>query len=381
MLAFLARMGRAASSTLGAMTASMNVDVIACAVSASNRSVQPDDAAEGGERVSLPRADVGVRGGGAGRCAARIRVLDDRRGRLTELEDDARGGIEIEQVREGQLLALQDLHGTEAFAAVGVPRGLLMRVLAVAEIAHLRQVEDEARGQRVGVRRRPHEVAALRFDRAERARDGGVVRGRVSERLARQVEPEHCRRASWGVERGEHLRVVRGVDDDEHVTEILRGGTHHARPADVDLLDEIVERHVGPRRGLHERVEVHDDEIDEADAVGPGGLEVLGCARRARMPPCTIGCSVFTRPSIISGNFVTSETLVTGRPASASARAVPPVETNSKPRDRRPEARSTSPDLSETLNRARGIAVNTMKESGNSGENSERPWWEAAGSF
>jgi hypothetical protein len=98
----------------------------------------------------------------------------------------------------------------------------------------------------------------------------------VSERLSRQVEAERRRRTPRGVERGEHLRVVRGIDDDEHVAEVLRGRAHHARPADVDLLDEIVERHVGLRRGLHERVEVHDDEIDEADAVRPGGLEVLG---------------------------------------------------------------------------------------------------------
>ena len=32
------------------------------------------------------------------------------------------------------------------------------------------------------------------------------------------------------------------------------------------------------RGGLHERVEVHDDEIDQADAVRAGGLEVLGVA-------------------------------------------------------------------------------------------------------
>jgi len=37
--------------------------------------------------------------------------------------------------------------------------------------------------------------------------------------------------------------------------------------------------------------------------------------------------------------------------------------------------------LSETLNRARGMTVNTMKESGNSGENGEQPWWEAVGLF
>ena len=37
------------------------------------------------------------------------------------------------------------------------------------------------------------------------------------------------------------------------------------------------------------------------------------------MPPWIAGCSVLTRPSIISGKPVTSETLVTGSPASASA--------------------------------------------------------------
>ena len=46
------------------------------------------------------------------------------------------------------------------------------------------------------------------------------------------------------------------------------------------------------------------------------------------MPPCTVGCSVLTRPSIISGKPVTSETLTTGSPASARALAVPPVETS-----------------------------------------------------
>src|SRR5687768_14354720 len=67
------------------------------------------------------------------------------------------------------------------------------------------------------------------------------------------------------------------------------------------------------------------------------------------MPPCTAGCRVLTRPSIISGNPVTSETFWTGRPAAASALAVPPVEISSTPLSTRPRARSTRPDLSETL--------------------------------
>ena len=63
------------------------------------------------------------------------------------------------------------------------------------------------------------------------------------------------------------------------------------------------------------------------------------------MPPWTRGWSVFTRPSSISGKPVTAATSVTGRPASRSARAVPPVETSSKPRATRPAAKAARPGL------------------------------------
>src|SRR5262245_1670676 len=78
-------------------------------------------------------------------------------------------------------------------------------------------------------------------------------------------------------------------------------------------------------------------------------------SRLARIPPWSAGCSVFTRPSSISGKPVTADTLVTGRLASAKVRAVPPVETSSKPRATRPRPKSTRPDLSDTLSRALGI--------------------------
>src|SRR5438876_4109122 len=73
------------------------------------------------------------------------------------------------------------------------------------------------------------------------------------------------------------------------------------------------------------------------------------------MPPCTAGWSVFTRPSSISGNPVRSETLMTARPAPVRVRAVPPVDTRSKPRRVRPCAKSSTPVLSETLSKALGI--------------------------
>ena len=72
-------------------------------------------------------------------------------------------------------------------------------------------------------------------------------------------------------------------------------------------------------------------------------------SRLAKRPPCTRGCSVFTRPSIISGNCVTSSMGVTGTPASFRARAVPPVEMISAPNSfTSARAKSATPVLSVT---------------------------------
>src|SRR5438309_11807056 len=67
------------------------------------------------------------------------------------------------------------------------------------------------------------------------------------------------------------------------------------------------------------------------------------------------GCSVFTRPSMISGNPVTSTTSATGNPASRSVFAVPPVEIRVTLRSASARANSTSPVLSETEISARRI--------------------------
>src|SRR5262245_16952156 len=75
--------------------------------------------------------------------------------------------------------------------------------------------------------------------------------------------------------------------------------------------------------------------------------------RIASRPPCTFGWSVLTRPSIISGKPVSSETSFTFSPAVAIALAVPPVEINSTPRAASALAKSISPVLSETDNSAR----------------------------
>ena len=48
-------------------------------------------------------------------------------------------------------------------------------------------------------------------------------------------------------------------------------------------------------------IEIDDDEVDGLDRVGLDGGDVLGIERMCRMPPWTLGCSVLTRPSSISG--------------------------------------------------------------------------------
>ena len=77
--------------------------------------------------------------------------------------------------------------------------------------------------------------------------------------------------------------------------------------------------------------------------------------RICRMPPCTLGCSVFTRPSSISGKLVSPLISRTASPASRSAFAVPPVETSSTLCFASARANSTSPALSVTLSSARRI--------------------------
>ena len=95
----------------------------------------------------------------------------------------------------------------------------------------------------------------------------------------------------------------------------------------------------GPLGGGRERVEVDDDELERGDRrARSAGARWSASRRSARMPPWIRGWSVLTRPSSISGKPVTAATSVTGRPASRSVRAVPPVETSSKPRPTRPRA-------------------------------------------
>ena len=100
----------------------MKVATSARAVSRSIGAIEPDDSAKRRERICLPCVDVRIGEGVAGRNPARIGVLDHDGRRFGELERNARGGVEIQQVRKRQFLPLMDLGRGETMTGRTRPR-------------------------------------------------------------------------------------------------------------------------------------------------------------------------------------------------------------------------------------------------------------------
>ncbi len=76
-------------------------------------------------------------------------------------------------------------------------------------------------------------------------------------------------------ELGEQQRIVGRLDDDGDIGVVLRRGADHCRPADIDILDAIVE--VGAARGRPlERIEIDHHKIDRLDVVGAHRLHMGG---------------------------------------------------------------------------------------------------------
>ena len=97
-----------------------------------------------------------------------------------------------------------------------------------------------------------------------------------------------------------------------------------------------------------------------------------GWSRRASTPPCTRGCSVFTRPPSISGLSVSVSTGTTSRPAARSAFAVPPDATSSTPSsDKR--ARELDEPASCPKRKAARAAPGAPESGGSSGGTSSAP--------
>ena len=225
-----------------------------------------------GERLAVGVEPVVAEGG-----AARVVVLDDDAGGafVAELGEDGARAVEVEDVVERELLAVQLADAREHAAAradLRVEGGSLVRVLAVREVHRLL----------VGAGEEVREVLAAL---GEPAGDRGVVAGGVRERLGRERLAGLGRELPAGARQLLDHRVVGlGARDDGGEPVVLGGRPDHRGAADVDVLDGVGVGHAGARDGALERVEVHADEVDELDVVLGGLRHVLGVVAQREQP-------------------------------------------------------------------------------------------------
>jgi hypothetical protein len=194
-------------------------------------------------------------------------VLDDHAGggaAGVELGHAFVGRVGVVDVVVGELLALHLPSGRDAKAPLGAPieRRRLMRVLAVAQRLREPSAEGTIRGRRI-----------VQLP-GEPVRDRGVIG--CGARIGLRGEP--ATEAEGGAarpQRVEQRRVILRVHDDRDIVVVLGRSTDHGGPADVDILDAILEACTLRDGGL-ERVEVHHQKIDRLDAVRRHRARVFG---------------------------------------------------------------------------------------------------------
>ena len=165
--------------------------------------------------------------------------------------------------------------------AIGqIQRRLLVRVLAIAQFGDQRGAHHPCGGEGMALIHRGKPLA----DRRIIAGGEGIGLGGKSPALLQR-----------GFAPG-HQRVIGGVGDDGDMSMVLRGATHHAGPADVDILDDvgagsgIAGTALGIfRHRLRKGIEVHHHQIDRANVVLGHGGEMLGIVAHGQQAAMHLG--------------------------------------------------------------------------------------------
>ena len=261
------------------------------------RPVHRDDAAIGRDGIAAQRLLVGLGKRCAGRHAAGIGVLDDgdRRRIRGEVGDQLEGGVGVVDVVVGERFSLQLPGLGDARAGLGgeVERGRLVRVLAVAQPLAQPPGDDQAVGKVV--------ARVLRVERGDRR----VIGGGAGEGARGKPCAQGARNAAL-LQRSQHGAVIGRVGEDRDPGGVLGRGADHGRPADIDVLDRLgtvgAARRASPRTDRGSR---RGNRCPRCRAPA-SPRRWSGSSRSASRPPWIFGCSVLTRPSIISGMPVTA---------------------------------------------------------------------------
>ena len=238
-----------------------------------------------------------------------------------ELAEQPHGAGQVVEVVERELPAVELLDPGEqvpARAVLAVVRGVLVRVLAVREVALLREREREA----------CRELLDLR----EPGRDRRVVGRRRRERLRGEAPPRRRRRARLCLEarRARARTAPAGTTGTTCAKFFAAPRSSDGPPTSIS---STASASVTPRRAVacsngyrltHTR---SNGAIPCSSSVATSSAR----SRRARIPAWMRGCSVFTRPPSSSGTSVSDSTAVTSSPSSSRYAAVPPLATSSHP--------------------------------------------------
>ena len=241
-----------------------------------DRPGERDDPAERGHRIAGERRVPRLAQGRPLGRAARVRVLDDHAGRAAKGAREGGRGGRVEDVvvaerpcpgaaarcrRTVRRPSLLPAAGSGPQAGAGSRRSAASRPSRARSSASLGTGRSRRAGRaRPEARRRqpPSGPAARPRSGRRRRRCGGTPRSRGSPGAHRGTRPSSR-------DRREDRVVAGGRGHDRDAGVVLGGRPDHRRPADVDLLDELVERDPGPVGGRGERVEVDDDELERGD--------------------------------------------------------------------------------------------------------------------
>ena len=183
-------------------------------------------------------------------------MLEDGDGRLRELADEAGGRGDIEDVIEGEFLAVELF---EVVEEVSVEFGLLMGVLTVAEASGEGEFEGEGF---------PRGTLVIKV-----GADGAIVGAGGREGFHREACAKFRGRGAVTKLHGfKDAGVVGGVDDNGDGAVVLGSAANHGGAADIDLFDGLFERDPLLCDRLFKGVEIHADQINRQDAM-------LGCLR------------------------------------------------------------------------------------------------------
>ena len=168
---------------------------------------------------------------------------------VAKFGDEIPRGIQIDQIVVGKLFALKLLctcQSRRRTPSRDVQRGLLVRIFSVAhrlpalerDVNPLRQFFQRANSH-VAVRRQPLEFR----------RDFAIVPRRARISFPRQLQPRRKTQLPFAAQLRRNRGVVCRVGHYRNALKIFGSRTHHGRPANIDVLDQLPRRNAWFRCG------------------------------------------------------------------------------------------------------------------------------------